>query len=247
MLIAKPRKDAVNDLILSIILPLENKEEVIIANVLLDNIFKRNIDLIEQAEDKIIKSGFIISGEEYQLNDFILSPEIKSNILQGKSGIAAGYLAAQAGGDGREKSNFVYSAFKIGDEYWGIVLAAPEAEILKSITANINEIWHFAIGIIISFIAVGFIFNYSVIASLKKEVAAQTIALLADKQKIQAQLGKEEVITREKEKLLVEREKAKKELEDKLGELEKFQQLTVDRELKTIKLKEKIKKIKDKE
>ena len=123
----------------------------------------------------------------------------------------------------------------------GLVTKMDKQEILGPITKALNRIWLFTVGMVFMIVLIGVIFNSLLTKSLRKEVAAKTVEAEGNAELIKGQLKKEEKISMEKEGLLKEQKKAKIDLENKIEELEKFQKLTVDRELKMIELKEKIK------
>ncbi|MEA3317668.1 MAG: hypothetical protein U9R54_06890, partial [Bacteroidota bacterium] len=101
-------------------------------------------------------------------------------------------------------------------------------------------------GLVSLIIIIGMLFNFLLTRSLKKEVDAKTINIKNQSNKIKEQLKKEELITKEKDRLLVGQKKAQIKLEEQIKEMEKFQKLTVNRELRMIELKKEIKKLESK-
>ncbi|MCD4762335.1 hypothetical protein K8R32_05260, partial [bacterium] len=134
----------------------------------------------------------------------------------------------------------------IPETEWCLLAEKDEQEIMASVNKNINQTWYFTFGLIGLIILIGIVFNFLLTGSLKKEVEVKTVDIKNQSNKIKEQLKKEEETTRVKEWLLGEQKKAKKELEEKVNELEKFQKLTVGRELKMIELKKKIKNLENK-
>jgi hypothetical protein len=116
-------------------------------------------------------------------------------------------------------------------------MALAEAEVF------VRGNWIFTGGSIISTIIVSFIFLQLLTRSLKKQVLNKTSELSKSKKIIEEQWLREKDIRQEKEKLLAEQKQAQEKIEEKIEEMEKFQKLTVDRELKMIELKKKIKEL----
>ncbi len=123
----------------------------------------------------------------------------------------------------------------------GLVAKMDTEEALAPVINTINKIWQFTVGIILSIIIIGIIFVYLLTNSLKKEVEIKTREIRNNTAKIKEQLQKVATAGRIQEQLIKEQKLSKKELENKIDELEKFQKLTIDRELKMIELKKKIK------
>ncbi|MEA1963129.1 MAG: cache domain-containing protein, partial [Patescibacteria group bacterium] len=134
----------------------------------------------------------------------------------------------------------------IPETQWCLLAEKDDREIMASINHDIKKTWMFIFAIVGLITVVGMLFNFLLTRSLKKEVDAKTINIKNQSNKIKEQLKKEELITKEKDRLLVGQKKAQIKLEEQIKEMEKFQKLTVNRELRMIELKKEIKKLESK-
>ena len=207
-------------------------------------------DLGESGETYLInKEKYIITPSRFTDDAFLTQ---KADTLNAKNcfsmtdyaGKHIGHKAVEVFDDYR-KIEVIGTHVYLPEMQWCLLAEIDKVEVLGNVTKNINKIWYFTAGIILSILIVGFMFNFLLTKSLKREVEAKTVNIKSQSSKIQEQLKKEELITKEKEKLLVGQKQAQEELEEKITEMEKFQKLTIGRELKMIELKEEIKKLKD--
>ena len=129
----------------------------------------------------------------------------------------------------------------IGNLDVGLVAKMDTGEAIGPVNIAINKIWLVTVGIIFIIIVIGIIFVFLLTNSLKKEVEIKTLEVRKNTIKIKEQLEREAAAGKIQAQLIKEQKQAKAELEEKINELEKFQKLTVDRELKMIELKKKIK------
>lgn len=218
-------------------------------------ILKGNIRLLDFLERHVKPINFFTTGHAHLfVNNLMYSAdgsslaapqEIIDNLARNKFGHIITPAIHAYDSVGKKKQDIItYYPVKMGTVNWGIVIMASEEDALSTVAKNLNRIWYFTIGIILAIIVIGVVFNFLLTASLKKEVISKTAEVQENARVIKEQLKKEEEITRKKEWLLGEQKKAKKDLEEKVDELEKFQKLTVDRELKMIDLKKEINKLK---
>lgn len=140
----------------------------------------------------------------------------------------------------KEKQISTFTPIKIQDNKWMMVINGEEKDAYSGIDSTLNSIWFFTLIALISLVVFGLFFSYFLTKSLRKEVENKTAEIKNNSYLIEEQLRKEELITQEKDELLNEQKRVKKELEEEMEEMEKFQNLTVNRELKMIELKEKI-------
>jgi cell division protein FtsX len=123
----------------------------------------------------------------------------------------------------------------MGEQAENVYLAADK---------TLNNIWWFTALTLISLVVLGIFLAYFLTFSLRAEVEKQTKVVEQKAEQIEIQLQKEAEINKEKERLLIEQKKAEKKLEEKIDELERFQKITIDREMKMIELKKKIDELK---
>ncbi len=112
---------------------------------------------------------------------------------------------------------------------WCLLVETDEAEITSSISSSIRKVWQFTIGMIISLLAIGMVFNYFLTKSLRKDIDHKTQELknfniqLEELVKERTKEVKQKSTELEKLNTDLEKEvrKKTKELEVKLGKEER--------------------------
>lgn len=235
---------------LSILIPINHQDTlkgILRVNILLSTIFKNNFDSLMDSRIKMLR--LFTKNDSYMFDGSasnIPAPMLK--IINKKEAYNFLDLAHDPALANKYSGEFLKTNYplEIGGNHWNLILATPVKNIYSSIVQDVNRIWYFTISIIIAIILIVFIFNFILSKSFKKQIFNKTKEIADSNRIISEQLKKEEQSRKEKENLIKNQKKVQEELEEKLDELSKFQKVTIDRELKMIELKEKLKNIKNK-
>ena len=234
--------------IFSIVVPVNrsNKLEGILRiNIYLDTIFDNYLSDIKGSKIKMIR--LVTEKKSYGFDGSIVkTPEDVSKAIKLRKPYHAQLPSLLS--SNKDSNIFLKTHYplKVGENNWEIVLVTPLDSIYASSNSNINRIWYFTISIILSILVIALFFNFLLSSSLKKQIANKTGELKKSSKLLSEQLKKEEQSSLEKESLIKQQIKTQEDLGDKVEELEKFQKVTMNRELKMIELKEEIKKLKKK-
>ncbi len=234
--------------IFSIVVPVNrsNKLEGILRiNIYLDTIFDNYLSNIKGSKIKMIR--LVTEKKSYGFDGSIVkTPEDVSKAIKLRKPYHAQLPSLLS--SNKDSNIFLKTHYplKVGENNWEIVLVTPLDSIYASSNSNINRIWYFTISIILSILVIALFFNFLLSSSLKKQIANKTGELKKSSELLLEQLKKEEQSSLEKESLIKQQIKTQEALGNKVEELEKFQKVTMNRELKMIELKEEIKKLKKK-
>ena len=188
--------------------------------------------------------NIISSGQDFNETNILKISRYKSNrdelnniLVSNKEGNKQLFI------DG-EKWVATYVPVKFLDNKIFILVFSREGDAYQGIDSTLKDIWVFTFVALGIFVVLGLLFSFFITRSLRREVEKKTLAIKESAEKIEEQLKKEELSAKEKEDLLKQQILIKKELENKVEEMEKFNKLVVDRELKMVDLKLEIEKLK---
>jgi hypothetical protein len=243
-------KSALGNMGFSFVMPVKRSntlEAIIRVNIHLSSIFENHLE--RAISDRVLMSRLVTGNKVYGFDGNIgdTSPNLVAYLREGEAKHFQD-IPLYLDNEKYEKSIFLktYYPLNLGEKKWGIVLATPMDSIYSSLRGDVNRIWYFTISIIMAIFMIAFIFNFILTKSLKKDISNKTKEVEESNKIISEQLKKEEIINNEKENLIKKQKESQNELEEKLEELEGFQKVTMNRELKMIELKKEIKKLKKK-
>jgi len=145
-------------------------------NILLSTIFNEYLES-GKGHEKVDHVHLIIGNQIYiSANESTSAPEeIISNTKEGKPGeyfgIGPHYVESE------KEILASYYPIDLWGGYWGVFVESERESVTASISKSSDQIWFFTAGVIISIILIGFVFNYLLTRSLRKEIGEKTIQL----------------------------------------------------------------------
>jgi hypothetical protein len=137
----------------------------------------------------------------------------------------------------------IYQPVSFLNSTWYIVINGREEDAYLGLAGAMSEIWFFTLVVLALLLVLVVATNNLLNRSLRQEVELMTGDIQAKSVQIADQLKRESENSQKLKTLLVELKTSRSDLENKIKELERFQNLTVDRELKMIELKNKLRRL----
>lgn len=138
-----------------------------------------------------------------------------------------------------------YTPIFIEGNSWYVITESLEESVYFGLDKTLHNVWIFTFIILAVLAVFAYFLNLFLTKALRMEVDSRTEELKRKTDFITEQLGKEEKNNKEKEALLKKQKIIEKNLESKIVEMEKFQKLVVDREIRMVELKQELNEVKN--